>query len=237
MADFRKVSDWRSVEYNPHYVFREQAVKNVDGQRELFSVSIAQASLRLNELKPEEIVGKPKVDRMFADESFRDYLLKLFQFSGLYRWMNEQGIWTLTLFPSTAGGRFFTLNIAAHEVAFSTLPKNNRPQINMVYLDSLILDFSTTMNWVYEHDGFVEEDTYPSALEHGVTVMLSGDFEIMNEFMSQNGVRRAILAYWGESLIRRGEENRLSIHARHHDYNAVAALKKLMASGEKQRAL
>jgi hypothetical protein len=39
----------------------------------------------------------------------------------LYGNVDIQGIWTLTLLPKTNGGRWFTLNIVSHEVAFSTM--------------------------------------------------------------------------------------------------------------------
>ncbi len=148
LADFRQVTDWRVVEHNLHYRFRSALNTEIKNQKELFRLSVAEASQALNELNDEEIVYKPKIDRMFLDEAFLSYIVRLFTFTGLFHWIEQQGIWTFVLFPSTNGGRYFTLNIGSHEVAFSTLGKNGSPQANMLMLDSLILDFPDVKKWL-----------------------------------------------------------------------------------------
>ena len=148
LADFRQVLDWRTVEHNLHYRFRSSLNTETKNQKELFHLSVAEASKALNELDEEQILYKPKIDRMFQDEAFLSYIVQLFKFTGLVHWIEQQGIWTFALFPSTNGGRYFTLNIGSHEVAFSTLGKKDTSQSNALVMDALILDFPNVKKWV-----------------------------------------------------------------------------------------
>ncbi|MBQ7159730.1 MAG: GIY-YIG nuclease family protein [Treponema sp.] len=224
LADFRQVTDWRTVEHNLHYRFRSSLNTEIKNQKELFHLSVANASKALNELNPEEIVYKPKIDRMFQDEAFLSYIVQLFKFTGLVHWIEQQGIWTFVLFPSTNGGRYFTLNIGSHEVAFSTLGKKDSPQLNMLMLDSLILDFPNVKKWLDNHNGTIYTETYATALSHSVSVHFEGSFSDALELFSLDGVRRALIAYWYEALIKKTEEDKLSSYERYHNYNAVAKI-------------
>ncbi|MDD4861152.1 MAG: GIY-YIG nuclease family protein, partial [Smithellaceae bacterium] len=132
LADFRQVKDWRKIEYHLHYSFRSCLSESIDQQKELFHVPVQDVTKLLNEIDPEQIINKPKIDRMFQDENFLAYITNLFVFSGLMNWLNIQGAWTFVLFPSTSGGRYFTINIGPHEVAFSTLGRKGIPQKNMI---------------------------------------------------------------------------------------------------------
>jgi hypothetical protein len=226
LGDFRQVNDWRKVEYNLHYTFRSKQVDNIDGQRELFELTLQEASLKLNELDPLEIINKPKVDRMFQDEQFCQYLTKLFKFTGLMNWLDIQGAWTFVLFPKTNGGRYFTINIGPHEVAFSTLKRKTVESIHMILMDKLILDFKIVRNWVKDHNGNVEEEAYDKALPRSVAISFKGNLDSSLEFMRLDGIRRAIIAYWTESLIILKEKCVLSSYAKYHNYNAIAELNK-----------
>ena len=232
LYDFRGVTDWRVVEQALHYVFRSMSVHSIIGQRELFSINPHQASIQLDNIAPNTIVDKPKIDRMFMDTYFRDYLLRLFVFAGLEHWMDLQGGWTLSIFTSTVGGRYFTINIAKHEVAFSTLSKKEREQVNMLYMDSLILDFDETVQWVETNDGDFFEGLYKTALPHSIGVGIPGTFDKMQKFLSLPGVRRAIVAYWTECLLKLKDTNSLSLFARYHNYNAVAVLAERWRKGK-----
>jgi len=226
LCDFREVVGWRSVESALHYTFRSKLVYEIKGQKELFAISPHQASIQLEKIDPDIVVSKPKVDRLFMDTSFRDYLLRVFQFSGLTNWLDLQGGWTLSIFTSTAGGRYFTINIARHEVAYSTLPRNDLCQNNMLFMDSLIVDFDETVRWLMKNDGGICDADYKSALPHSVSVHIPGTFDRMHDFLDLPGVRRAILAYWTEGLLRLRDNGTLSFFARFHNYNAVAAIAK-----------
>ncbi|GHT66215.1 hypothetical protein FACS189452_01720 [Bacteroidia bacterium] len=225
LGDFRQVNDWRKVEYNLHYIFRSKRVNEIEGQKELFIVSLYEASCKLNEIEPTEIIRKPKVDRMFLDEEFCNYLLRLFNFTGLLHWIDNQGIWTFVLFPATGRGRYFTINIGQHEVAFTTLPKKGNHSLNMILMDKLIFDYELVKEWIYKHNGSMEEEQYYTALPRSVSVYFEGDFNTALEFMKLDGVRRAIIAYWTESLMILTEKGVLSPYAKYHNYNAIAELK------------
>ena len=224
LADFRQVTDWRTVEHNLHYRFRSALNTSIKNQKELFRLSVAAASKALSELNDEEIVYKPKIDRMFQDEAFLSYIVHLFKFTGLVHWIEQQGIWTFVLFPSTNGGRYFTLNIGSHEVAFSTLGKNGTPQLNMLMLDSLILDFPEVKKWLKKHKGTISTETYATALSHSASIQFEGRFSDALELFSLDGVRRSLIAYWYEALIKKSEEDKLSAYERYHNYNAVARI-------------
>jgi hypothetical protein len=177
LCDFRQVNEWRKVEYNLHYAFRSKIDTEIDQQKELFHVSIFEASKKLNDIEPTLIVGKPKIDRMFQDESFLSYLINLFMFTGIMNWIDIQGSWTFVLFPSTSGGRYFTLNIGPHEVAFNTLPEKGNKQTNMILVDKLIFDFGEVINWITYHEGFIEIDHYLKALLRSVSLVFQGSFD------------------------------------------------------------
>jgi len=232
LADFRQVKDWRKVEYNLHYIFRSNLDTSIDNQKELFHVPIQDASKILDEIDIDQIVHKPKIDRMFQDEKFLNYLSNLFVFTGLMNWLNLQGAWTFVLFPSTSGGRYFTINIGPHEVAFSTLGRKKLKQQNMILVDKLIFDFGQVINWIMRHNGTITVDRYATALPRSTSIIFEGSFDDVNEFLSLDGVRRALIAYWNEALIRMKEKNTLSVYARYHNWNAVAKLHRLIEKME-----
>jgi len=226
LADFRQVTDWRGVEYYLHYSFRSKLNTLIENQKELFQLSVHEASEKLNTIDPSLIVKKPKIDRMFQDYEFVQYLIGLFKFTGIMNWLDIQGAWTFVLFPSTNGGRYFTLNIGSHEVAFSTLPRKNEQSIHMILMDKLILDFVEVVKWVRRNGGNITEDSYKTALPRSTSIMFEGSFEKVNEFMNLDGVRRALIAYWNDALIRLKERNSLSMFAKNHNWNAIAEIHK-----------
>ncbi len=229
LHDFRQVTDWRKVEYFLHYAFRDLQVKDVEGQKELFSISPVSASLQLARLEESMLLRKPKVDRMFQDEEFSSFLLALFKMTGLMNWIELQGSWTFTLFPSTSGGRYYTLNIGSHEVAFASMRLLDGAPTQMILMDRLILDFPRVLDWLHTKGGSVQHDQYASGLSRAASVFFEGDFPVAEEFLALDGVRRAIIAYWSEALLRLQERNVGSVFARHHNWNAVAELRQRMA--------
>jgi hypothetical protein len=211
LADFRQVKNWRSIESNLHYIFRSKLNTSIKQQKELFSVSYQEVSIVLDSIKPEKIINKPKIDRMFQDQYFLSYIINLFKFTGLSHWLDSQGAWTFVLFPSTNGGRYFTINIGGHEVAFSTLSKKGRPQINMILVDRLIFDFEKVIYWVNQHGGEIDASHYATALPRATSIIFEGTFESLSEFLTLEGVRRALIAYWNEALITMKEKNVLTL--------------------------
>jgi hypothetical protein len=225
LADFRQVTNWREVESSLHYTFRSKLNKDIDAQKELFHAAYQDASNKLNQIDPAMLINKPKIDRMFQDEEFSNYLLNLFGFTGLMNWLDIQGAWTFNLFPSTAGGRYFTINIGRHEVAFSTLPLEEKYSIHMILMDNLIYDFRDVAKWLKKHQGGMEKDIYKSALPRSTSARFWGTFDDANEFLTLDGVRRALIAYWSDSLIRMKEKNAQSMFAKSHNWNAVAEIR------------
>lgn len=234
LYDFREVRDWRRVEYNLHYAFRSKLAKTPGGQRELFQVPPSRARRELEVLDPDQVVNKPKIDRMFQDQEFSQFLCRLFTFTGILNWIDMQGAWTFVLFPSTAGGRYYTINIGRHEVAFASLPDpTGEGCYHSFVLDILIRDFGEVRRWVEEHGGSFRSDAYASALQRSLSVGFAGTFGDALDFLRLPGVRRALLAYWSEALIELQERGSGSAFSRFHNWNAVALLRKrIQSSGE-----
>ncbi len=232
LHDFRQVADWRKVESAMLYAFRSKLVRWVEGQKELFAVSPARASKYLEQIDESLLVGKPKVDRAFQDEGFSDFLIDLFRTTALSNWLDLQGIWTLNLFPSTAGGRYYTINIGLHEVAFTSLPAPGSAPFHMILMDRLVRDHNVVSSWIRKRGGYFRNDRYASALPRSTSVFFYGRFEEAREFLDLPGVRRAIIAYWTEALLKRQESGGLSLFARYHSWNGVAELRKRISSIE-----
>lgn len=230
--DFRQVTDWRLVERGMHYVFRSSFAHAVSGQKELFALAPATASKHLAELDESILLRKPKLDRMFQEDGFSVFLSELFAVTGLLNWLDIQGAWVLTLFPSTNGGRYYTLSIGSHEVAFSTLARAGEPSVHMLHMDWLIFDFEEVVDWVEEHEGCLVKNNYLSGLSRSVSVFFEGSFDDVLRFLGLDGVRRAMIAYWTEALIKLKEQSKVSVFSRHHHWNAVAELKRRMEQGQ-----
>jgi hypothetical protein len=224
LHDFREVENWRKIESHLHYAFRSNLVTEVLGQKELFSISPHVAATALDGIKPEDIIGKPKVDRLFNDSAFSSYAIKLFIFTGLSNWLELQGAWTFVLFPKTGGGRYFTINIGPHEVAFSTIARSGVFPTHMILMDKLILDFPKVREWVASHSGDISLDLYTSALPRSASVHFSCSLNEALEFFKLDGVRRAVTAYWSEALIELSERSKLSTYSRYHNWNAVSQI-------------
>jgi hypothetical protein len=230
LHDFRQVADWRKVESSIHYTFRSKTVESIAGQKELFAVSPIEASRFLEQIDESLVIKKPKIDRMFQDLEFSGFLARLFQFTAILNWVDLQGAWTFSLFPSTSGGRYYTINIGKHEIAFATIPKTGQPQIHMIHMDRLIHDFDAVKSWVEEKNGSLVDDNYASCLYRSTSVFFEGSFDDALAFIKLDGVRRAMIAYWTEALILLQEKATVSVFSRYHNWNAVAELKKRILS-------
>ena len=225
LADFRQVTDWRAVEYALHYTFRSQLAVDIKGQRELFRVAPQTAATKLSEIDPALVTNRPKVDRMFQDRDLSDFLSRIFAFTGLLNWLDIQGAWTFVLFPSTGWGRYYTINIGSHEVAFTTLPREGLLPQHCIVVDRLIYDFPEVQRWLTSRNGGFDEDRYASALPRSVSILFEGGFDDAAELLEIDGVRRALVAYWTEALIGLKERGSSSMFARFHNWNAVRELR------------
>ncbi len=225
LSDFRQVTDWRKVEAHLHFVFRSHFASDVSGANELFRVAPQRVSALLGELDPALIVKRPKIDRMFQDDEFANFILQLFAFTGLLQWIDSQGAWTFVLFPATAGGRYYTVNIGRHEVAYSSLPRGSQGGAHAIVVDRLIYDFPNVRGWIESRSGGFQDDAYSSALPRSVIVYFTGGFAEAQQFLSLTGVRRALIAYWAEALLGINERGVESVFSRFHNWNAVAEIR------------
>jgi hypothetical protein len=223
LSDFLHVTDWRLIESAMHKHFSKHNVGNVAGTRELFSVPPHEARTRLRQTDVALRVGHDKTSQIFRNLDLGLFLFKLFQLSGLYGNLDMQGAWTLTLLPKTNGGRWFTLNIGSHEVAFSTYKAVGGKFEHYLILDRLILEFPETIIWIGKHAGSVEEAPYASA-DRAVVISFWEDFASAERMFALPGVRRALIAYWAEALADLRERKTKSVYARYHSYDAVSEL-------------
>jgi len=168
-------------------------------------------------------IDHERTEQLFTNRDVRLYLYKLFQLSGLFGNLDIQGAWTLSLLPKTKGGRWFTLNIGPHEVAFSTRKPDHGKFTHYLILDRLILDYPDTIIWIGLRHGEVEEAHYASA-ERAVVISFQEDFANAEKIFNLPGVRRALIAYWSEALADLRERQVSSVFARYHSYDAVSAL-------------
>jgi hypothetical protein len=224
LSDFVHVTDCVVVESAAHRHFADRNVA-VEGTRELFSVAPHEARAQLRLISAPLRVDYETTDRLFQDPHVRLFLYRLFQLSGLFGNLDIQGAWTLSVLPKTNGGRWFTLNIGRHEVAFSPkepVEKNDKFSHYLV-LDRLILEYPETIMWLGKHGGDVRKADYEAA-ERAVLVSFDEDFAKAERFLDRPGVRRALIAYWAEALADLRERNAKSVYARYHSYDAVSQL-------------
>lgn len=226
LADFREVEDWRVVERDLHFKLAASRSTSHPGTKELFEIPLQKASEMFEQIDEKAITKRPVIDRMFNDSEFYDYLVSIFAVAGLGNWIDGQGIWTLVLFPKTMGGRYFTMNIGSHEVAFTTLRRNGALPFHAIYMDKLVLENPAIEKWLGRHSGQVLPDAYDLALPDGVSIGFDGEFQDAREFLELEGVRRAILAYWTEAMVNLKQKGKFSTYMRYHNWNAVAEIRR-----------
>jgi len=225
LSDFVHVTDWRLVEGEMHRHFKQRNVKDVAGTNELFNAPPHEARERLRSTDSLLRVDHERTDKVFSDRNVQLYLFKLFQLSGLFGNLDIQGAWTLSILPKTAGGRWFTLNIGSHEVAFSALKPVESKFRHFIVLDRLILEYPDTIIWIGKNDGEVREAEYVAA-DRAVVINFNEDFAKAEKFFNLPGVRRALIAYWAEALADLRQRSAKSVFARYHSYDAVSQLLK-----------
>ncbi|WP_092180647.1 GIY-YIG nuclease family protein [Bradyrhizobium sp. cf659] len=222
LSDFVHVTDCAIVEMAAHRHFRDRNVK-VEGTQELFSVPAREAREHLRSISGPLRVDHIRTDQLFGNPDVRLFLFRLFQLSGLYGNLDIQGAWTLSVLPQTNGGRWFTLNIGPHEVAFSTRTQVDGKFSHYLVLDRLILEYPKTIMWLGQCGGDVLDADYKAA-ERAVSVSFDEDFPTAERFFAREGVRRAMVAYWADALADLRERNAKSVYARYHSYDAVSQL-------------
>ncbi len=223
-SDFRHVTDWRAVERILHGLNEDRRVRSIVDTKELFDMPVSLARSQLEQIEAAYLVRKDEVDSLFQLRALALYLERIFRFAGLTSWLHTQGSWTLRLFPNTGRGRYFTINVGTHEVAFSALPRDGHRPFHLIVVDQLLLDFPETLGWIAEHSGHTEAAPYKTARNRALAVWFEAPLEEAELFFGMPGSRRALVAYWHDTLVDLQERDAKSVYARYHDYNAVAAL-------------
>ena len=224
LAECREVLNAVSEEAALHRRFAAARSADVPGATELFAIDLGSALGALQDIPATRCTRGGRLTRFREDHDLRNYLSALFRASGLENFYDIQGSWTLSHYPSTMGGRYLTLNIDRHEVAFSTLPGAGEEPMHVLALDALAEDYEEAMAWLRLRGGQVEDAPYESAKEGAILVGWTGPLADAIGVFDQPGVRRALVAYWYDTLLPMPDQGRRSPHARHHDYNAVAEL-------------
>ena len=235
IVECRAVLDAEAEERALHRRFEAARVTSVPRAKELFDIDLADALAALQEIPPERCLDGPRLSQFREDHDLRVYLAALFRVSGREHFADIQGAWTLSLYPSTMGGRYFTLNIDRHEVAFSTLAKADRPAVHMLVTDALVQrygggdELGGGPEWRAPSIALcirqgLRASPYASGKEGSVAVHWAGSIADAVAILDQPGVRRALLAYWYDMLLPMGERGKRSLHARRHDHNAASDL-------------
>jgi hypothetical protein len=224
LSDFLHVTDWRLVEGEMHRHFRKHNVP-IAGTHELFSTPPHEAREKLQSTNLALRIGHEKTSDLFANRSVWLFLFRLFELSGLFGNLDIQGSWTLSVLPKTNGGRWFTVNIGPHEVAFTVRKPIGGQFTHFLVLDRLILEYPETIIWIGKREGAVEDAEYVGA-DRAVLINFDEDFANAEKFFGLPGVRRALIAYWAEALADLRQRDAKSVFARYHSYDAVSQLLK-----------
>lgn len=223
------VVDARTVELGLHRQFKDVQCTSHAGCVELFSVTpdaVRQefANVPLS-YKPDGI----NIEKLNVDQPFLKFLIRLFEVSGLENFMDQQEAWTFTLYPSTAGGRYFTLNIGKHEVAFSRPIRGKNGDEDsahhMIFVDELVARDASFLSYLRSKGGRItNSDPYASALPYGCSINFDGNFDDVLGIFDQPTLRRGLAAYWYDALLGLRDRGSRSFFARFHNHNAVTQI-------------
>jgi len=223
VVDYRQVTDMFACEKALHQHFAAHQVAYVSA-RELFDVAPDVAQHKLIEVAEANLLRGDTISRLRIEDQLTLFLQRLFRETGLSQFLSLQECWTLSLFPSTAGGRYFTLNIDRHEVAYVAPIRGEGRCEFMLFADELAITSKPLRQWLRAHDGQVSEGSYASQLEDGVVLRWVGDWETAQNIFDLPKVRRALVAYWYDALLNLRDRGKRSVFARHHNHNAVQEL-------------
>jgi len=223
VVDYRQVRDVFASEKLLHRHFAAKAVPHGPA-RELFDVPVDAARAKLLEVAGADLDRGDLVGRMRLEPDLMRYMQRLFCETGLVQFIDLQEMWTLSLFPATAGGRLFTLNIDRHEVAYAAPIRGANAHEFMLYADQLIAEIDAVGDWLETRNGGMEQGNNGSALEAGVSLHWEGSLEDALSVFDLPMMRRALVACWYDSLLGLRDRSKRSFFARFHNHNAVQEL-------------
>lgn len=222
IADFLHVTDWSVVERGMHSHFNAQRIRQPQAI-ELFGLSSLEARTRLRQTPKTLRIGHEATVKIFKNLDVKLFLHDLFQISGLYGSLDLQGAWTISILPKTMGGRWFTLNIGTHEVAFSPSRMEDAKYEHYIVLDRLLLEYPQTIMWIGKMGGYVDDAHYERS-DRALSIRFWENFSDARKFLDLPGVRRSLVAYWFDALADMRKRQAKSTYARYHSYDAVAEL-------------
>ena len=230
VIDYRQVEEMRASELALHRHLQARWVPH-GSARELFDVPPEVAVAKLIEVAGATLSRGDLIGRLRLEPDLVRYLLRLFRETGLSQFLDLQEAWTLSLFPATAGGREFTINIDRHEVAYAARLRGSDDHVFMLFADALIGDADAAMGWFEARKGEATVTDYRSALDRGVAMTWVGTMADAAGVFDLPFLRRALLAYWYDSLLSMRDRGARSMQARFHNHNAVQELLHLAKEG------
>ena len=221
----KQVRDVRAMETAIHRRLSELRVTEIAATRELFLVSPEQARSALDAIPEAELSAPTPINELRLQPDFIACLMRVFETSGLENFKELQEAWTFALFPSTAGGRYFTLNIDRHEVAYSAPARNDdEATLHVLVVDKMAKRDKELKKWLRNHRGGIESVPYSSSWGNAVLLVFECDFDESIGLFQLPEFRRALIAYWYAALLRMKERGTRSLHARRHNYDATSEI-------------
>ncbi|MEJ6397604.1 GIY-YIG nuclease family protein [Yoonia sp. 208BN28-4] len=223
--DIRQVKDVTAIETALHRRLADRTVTEIIGQRELFRITPQEARYALAAIPTADLNAPAPLNKLALQPDFMSYLMALFQNSGLENFRDLQESWTFTLFPSTAGGRYFTINIDRHEVAYSAPFRDTQEfAFHSIVVDQMVKKDPEVRSWLKSNYGRIRKTPYASSWGNSVVVQFETSFDESLSLFQITGFRRAMIAYWYEALLRMQERQTRSFFARFHNYNATSEI-------------
>ncbi|WP_308917364.1 GIY-YIG nuclease family protein [Jannaschia sp. LMIT008] len=236
VVDYRHVIDMYETEATLHRHY-DGCRTTFGPARELFDVPVDRARETLIAVSAADLVKGDVVGRLRWEGDLARYLLRLFRETGLSQFLDLQEAWTLSVFTSTptrgrSGGRLFTLNVGTHEVAFAKVPDADGRCETMLFVDELVWNEGDVRGWFERHGGGMDRTTiYASRSPRGLCLRWHATLTDSYEIFDLPMMRRGLIAYWYDRLLGMRDAGARSLHARHHNHNAVQELLRLQREG------
>ncbi len=236
--DIRQVKDTRAIETALHRRLASFRNTSISKANELFSITTHEARRALAEIPNTELLAPVPIAKLLVEVEFMSFLLALFQNSGLENFRDLQESWTFSLFPNTAGGRYFTLNIDRHEVAYSQpLKEKTQMAFHQIVVDHMVRHDKEVKRWLRLHNGVIRRTDYQTNWGHSSIVTFEATFDEARALFEIGSFRRALIAYWYEALLRMQVRGTRSLFAKSHNYNATSEIFRYLSKLENFRSI
>ena len=227
LLDCKNVVNCFELETALHRKLSALRTADVPSANELFQITRADALALLASIPTSDLWEAVPVAKLELEPEFNAYISRLFELTGIEAFLDQQEAWTFSLFPSTSGGRYFTMNIGRHEVAYSALPfeqEDYYPPLHVLVVDALINREKDVKGWLKERNGRIDKTPYKSARPNAVAISFEGEFEEVLGLFEIPGFRRALIAYWYDALLEMRRKGTRSLFAKHHNYSAISSI-------------